>query len=132
MCLNRLSVAREAQSRFCNEIMNRRQATRQMHPHSSPASAADQFSGTHKSEQPDAAHISDEPQTLKTLTDRLLDIGGTPDFTVSQPRIEHTLRSIPEADLQTQEAGLPILNHAVDTLAAQRLRLPLLSPRVPP
>jgi len=66
------------------------------------------------------AHISDEPQTLKTLTDRLLDIGGTPDFTVPQPHIEHTLRSILEADLQTQEAGLPVLNHAVDTLAAQR------------
>ncbi|NSL54929.1 ferritin-like domain-containing protein [Uliginosibacterium aquaticum] len=66
------------------------------------------------------AHISDEPLTLKTLTDRLLDIGGTPEFTVAQPRIGHTLRSILEADLQVQEAGLPVLNQAIETLVALR------------
>ncbi|PLK46985.1 bacterioferritin [Uliginosibacterium sp. TH139] len=66
------------------------------------------------------AHISDEPLTLKTLTDRLLDIGGTPDFTIAQPRIGHTLRSILEADLQVQEAGLPVLNQAIETLVALR------------
>lgn len=64
-------------------------------------------------------HISDEPLTLKTLTDRLLDIGGTPDFTVTQPRIGHTLRDILEADMLIQEAGLPVLNQAIETLVTQ-------------
>ncbi|BEV71415.1 bacterioferritin [Paludibacterium sp. THUN1379] len=62
-------------------------------------------------------HISDEPLTLKALTDRLLDIGGSPDFTVAQPRIGLTLREILQADLQIQEAGLPVLNQAIETLA---------------
>ncbi|WP_215782214.1 bacterioferritin [Paludibacterium sp. B53371] len=62
-------------------------------------------------------HISDEPLTLKALTDRLLDIGGSPDFTVTQPRIGQTLREILQADLQIQEAGLPVLNQAIETLA---------------
>ncbi|GAB4061945.1 ferritin-like domain-containing protein [Uliginosibacterium sediminicola] len=66
------------------------------------------------------AHISDEPLTLKTLTDRLLDIGGVPSFKLAQPTIGHTLREILEADLQVQEAGLPVLNAAVEVLAAQR------------
>lgn len=66
------------------------------------------------------AHINDEPLTLKTLTDRLLDIGGIPNFTVAPPRIGHTLRSILEADLQVQEGGLPVLNQAIETMVAQR------------
>lgn len=65
------------------------------------------------------AHISDEPLTLKTLTDRLLDIGGVPAFVIAQPDIAYTLREMLDADLQAQEAGLPVLNRAIDIAAEQ-------------
>lgn len=65
-------------------------------------------------------HISDEPLTLKILTDRLLDIGGVPVFKVVPPCIGNTLKSILEADLHVQEAGLPVLNQAIETLVASR------------
>ncbi len=57
--------------------------------------------------------IADEPQTLRSLLDRLLDLGGKPAFTVGTPTLGTDLATILSIDIETQRAGLVTLNQCV-------------------
>ena len=64
-----------------------------------------------------AVAIADEPATLTLVLDRLLDLDGTPSFTIAAPTIGIDLRSILDNDLQVQQAAQPALI-AIAELAA--------------
>jgi bacterioferritin len=64
------------------------------------------------------AHIDDEPASISALTDRLVDIGGRPDFTLGQPNIATTLREVLENDLALQRGARTGLNAAAEAVAA--------------
>lgn len=60
----------------------------------------------------------DEPQTINALSNRLLDLGGDPGFTLSSPNIGKTLRGVLENDMQLQAHAKPALNAAAEAAAA--------------
>lgn len=59
------------------------------------------------------ARIADEPQTLRSLLARLLDLGGTPEFSVSTPTLGTDLGTIFSINIDSQRAGLAMLNQCV-------------------
>ncbi|WP_218017629.1 ferritin-like domain-containing protein [Sphingomonas pituitosa] len=59
------------------------------------------------------ARMADEPQTLRSLLDRLLDLGGTPAFAVTTPTLGTDLATILSTDIDSQRAGLGMLNQCV-------------------
>jgi bacterioferritin len=63
-------------------------------------------------------HIDDEPITLRQLTDRLLDLDGTPSFTIAAPTIGSTLREVLSNDYERQRTVRPALNAAAEQAAA--------------
>lgn len=62
--------------------------------------------------------IADEPETIRKLLTRILDIGGEPEFAISTYSIGKTLSDVLAFDLTAQEAGLPVLNAAAEYAAA--------------
>jgi bacterioferritin len=63
------------------------------------------------------AHIDDEPETIKSVLDRLLDLGGRPAFTLGATNIGHSLREVLENDLELQRMARPGLNAAAEAAA---------------
>lgn len=61
--------------------------------------------------------ISDEPDSIKVLTDRLLDLDGVPEFAVPALTFAKDVRSILQADLQAQQLGLVVLKRAAEIAA---------------
>ena len=64
------------------------------------------------------AHIDDEPVTIVALSNRLLDLGGVPDFSIAPPSIGRTLREVLENDRALQRQARPALNAAAEAAAA--------------
>jgi bacterioferritin len=64
------------------------------------------------------AHIADEPATLRFLLERLLDLDGSPTFTIGQPTIGTTLREVLDTDLEAQRQVRPGLNAAAEAAGA--------------
>lgn len=64
------------------------------------------------------AHTDDEPGTVRALSDRLLDLGGQPTFTIGTPTIGTTLREVLDNDLEAQRHAQPALNTAAEVAAA--------------
>jgi bacterioferritin len=62
--------------------------------------------------------IADEPVTIGLLLDRLLDLGGHPDFAIGVPNIGRTLRSVLENDMEGQRKAAPALNAAAEAAGA--------------
>lgn len=65
------------------------------------------------------AKIADEPETIENLQNRLLDLGGVINFTVSQPNIGKNLREALQNDYELQKdarTGLNKLIKEVDEL----------------
>ena len=63
------------------------------------------------------AHIDDEPQTISLVLNRLLDLGGRPDFTLGETKIGTSLREVLEHDLELQQIARPGLNAAAEAAA---------------
>lgn len=59
------------------------------------------------------AKIADEPQTLENLQNRLLDLGGVINFTLSQPNIGTNLREALQNDYELQKNARTALNELV-------------------
>src|SRR5258708_24956184 len=51
---------------------------------------------------PMAARIADEPRTLASLLNRLIDLGGVPEFTMAKPHIGATVREVLDNDMAGQ------------------------------
>ncbi len=64
-------------------------------------------------------HIDDEPITIAALLNRLLDLGGQPDFTFATPTIGTTLREVLENDMEAQRNTRPGLNQAAEVAAGE-------------
>lgn len=65
------------------------------------------------------ARIADEPETIRSLIDRLLTLDGQPAFSVATPTLGTDLVSILAIDIATQRAGLVLLNQCVAFSASQ-------------
>src|SRR4029077_4018966 len=63
------------------------------------------------------AHIDDEPETIGSVLERLLDLGGRPAFTLGETKIGTTLREVLENDLELQQLARPGLNAAAEAAA---------------
>jgi bacterioferritin len=63
------------------------------------------------------ARIDDEPVTIATLTNRLLELDGQPKITLGTPNIGTTLREVLENDLSAQRNARPDLNAAAERAA---------------
>lgn len=63
--------------------------------------------------------IADEPQTIRGLLDRLLNLDGQPSFSVATPQLGATLEAVLAIDIATQRAGLALLNQCVVFAAKQ-------------
>jgi bacterioferritin len=63
------------------------------------------------------AHIDDEPETITSVLNRLLDLGGRPAFTLGETNIGTSLREILENDLELQQLARPGLNAAAEAAA---------------
>jgi bacterioferritin len=61
---------------------------------------------------------ADEPVTIRALVDRLVDLGGTPAFTIEAPTIGVTLRGILDNDMALQRHTRPKLNAAAEAAGA--------------
>lgn len=63
--------------------------------------------------------IADEPVTINNLTNRLLDLGGVPDFNLAKPNIGADLQGILRNDLDGQIKTRPYLNDLIDKVAKE-------------
>lgn len=63
-------------------------------------------------------HVADEPVTIRTLSARLLDLGGTFQVTLGTPNIGATLGDVLRNDLNVQLTARPALNAAAEFAAA--------------
>lgn len=54
--------------------------------------------------------IADEPRTIRPLLNLLLDLDGTPSFTIAEPNIGTTLRELLDNDMTAQRLARPGLN----------------------
>lgn len=63
------------------------------------------------------AKIADEPETLENLQNRLLDLGGVINFTLSQPNIGTNLREALQNDYELQKNARTALNELVRQVA---------------
>ena len=61
---------------------------------------------------------ADEPVTIRALVDRLVDLGGTPAFTIAVPAIGATVREVLENDMALQRHIRPKLNAAAEAAGA--------------
>ena len=64
------------------------------------------------------ARIADEPITIAELLQRLLDLGGTPDFTLGTPNIGATVAEVLDKDLEIQRLAPAGLNAAAEAASA--------------
>lgn len=64
------------------------------------------------------AHIDDEPGTIASLTDRILDLDGQPSFSIGTPNIGSDLRSVLDNDIAIQRDAPAGLNAAAEAAAA--------------
>jgi bacterioferritin len=64
------------------------------------------------------SHIDDEPETITSLTHRILELGGQPSFTLGQPAVGGTLEEVLKRDMEIQEMARPGLNGAAEAAAA--------------
>lgn len=64
------------------------------------------------------ARIADEPVTITALTNRILDLGGTPAFSFLPVKIGGDLRQVLENDMDLQRSARTDLNRIVDQIAA--------------
>jgi bacterioferritin len=62
------------------------------------------------------ARTDDEPETISELTDRLLDLGGTPDITFPQVHIGSSLREVLENDMALQRNASESLNEIAERM----------------
>jgi bacterioferritin len=62
--------------------------------------------------------IADEPVTVRALLDRLIDLDGTPTFSVETPVIGVTVRQILDIDMGLQRHTRPMLNAAAEAVGA--------------
>jgi len=69
---------------------------------------------------PDAMRVgtADEPVAIRGLLNRLVDLGGTPAFTIEAPAIGATVREILDNDMELQRHARPKLNAAAETAGA--------------
>lgn len=65
------------------------------------------------------SRIADEPETIRRLLDRLLNLDGQPSFDVATPKLGTDLVSIFAIDIETQRAGLALLNQCVVFASSQ-------------
>jgi bacterioferritin len=61
---------------------------------------------------------ADEPVTIRTLLSRLVDLDGTPAFTIEAPTIGATVREIFDNDMVLQRHTRPMLNAAAEAAGA--------------
>ena len=61
---------------------------------------------------------ADEPVTIRVLLDRLVDLDGTPSFTIEAPAIGVTVREILDNDMGLQRHTRPKLNAAAEAAGA--------------
>ena len=66
-----------------------------------------------------ASRIADEPLTIASLLNRLLDLDGTPGFTMSEPNIGASVREVLDNDMAAQRQARPGLNAAAETATAE-------------
>jgi bacterioferritin len=63
-------------------------------------------------------HTADEPVTIRALLNRLVDLDGTPAFTIAAPAIGVTVREILDNDMGLQRHTRPKLNAAAESAGA--------------
>jgi bacterioferritin len=63
-------------------------------------------------------HMADEPVTIRALLNRLVDLDGTPVFTIEAPVIGATVREILDKDMLLQRNTRPKLNAAAEAAGA--------------
>jgi bacterioferritin len=63
-------------------------------------------------------HTADEPVTIRALLNRLVDLDGTPAFTIEAPAIGITVREILDNDMGLQRNTRPKLNAAAESAGA--------------
>ena len=63
-------------------------------------------------------HTADEPVTIRALLNRLVDLDGTPAFTIEAPVIGATVREILDNDMLLQRYIRPKLNAAAEAAGA--------------
>jgi bacterioferritin len=71
--------------------------------------------GLHGLATPMAARIADEPMTIGILLNRLIDLGGFPEFTLAKPHIGTTIREVLDHDMDGQRRARPDLNAAAES-----------------
>lgn len=71
--------------------------------------------GLHGLATPMADRIADEPLTIAVLVNRLIDLGGFPEFTVAKPHIGATIRDVLDHDMDGQRRARPDLNAAAES-----------------
>jgi len=64
------------------------------------------------------ARIADEPVTIAELMQRLLDLGGTPTFTLGTPNIGASVAEVLDKDLEIQRLAPAGLNAAAEAASA--------------
>ena len=64
------------------------------------------------------ARIADEPITIAELLQRLLDLGGTPSFTLGTPNIGTSVAEVLDKDLEIQRLAPAGLNAAAEAASA--------------
>ena len=64
------------------------------------------------------SHIADEPLTIASLLNRLLDLDGAPSFTMTEPHIGTSVKEVLDNDMAGQRRARPGLNAAAETAAA--------------
>ena len=73
--------------------------------------------GIHGLAIPMAARIADEPRTIESLLNRLIDLGGVPEFTMATPNVGTTVRVVLDNDMAGQQRARPGLNAAAESAA---------------
>jgi bacterioferritin len=63
--------------------------------------------GTHGLAIPMAARIADEPRTIESLLNRLIDLGGVPEHITATPNIRTTVREDLDNDMAGQQRARP-------------------------
>jgi bacterioferritin len=64
------------------------------------------------------ARIADEPITIAAVMQRLLDLGGMPNFTLGTPNIGSSVGEVLDKDLEIQRLARPGLNAAAEAASA--------------
>ena len=64
------------------------------------------------------ARIADEPITIAAVMQRLLDLGGMPNFTLGTPNIGSSVGDVLDKDLEIQRLARPGLNAAAEAASA--------------